>query len=218
MGYFVTEVCILISFIGAAISYQIAVGDLLKDVPGLDHTGKNSYIWLSGALILPLMWVKDLSYLSPVSLVGLVSLVVGVLSIYYYGSQDPTNPMATGHFDHPIPMSPQSGVDFSIFLGVTVYCFDLSTFTFPIQSSLQYSSDIMKVIRYSALLITAIYMIICIGIPILYANRSTGIHTNILEDLPQDSVVAAIVRITMVMVRAPPRSLAPLSFPLTRGS
>lgn len=193
-GVYITEICIILSLIGVAISNQIAISNLMKDV-FIFHLSINQWIIVSGISIFPFMLIKNPSSLSGVSLAGLFCVLLGILCLYFYSNQIV---YTTNHIG--LPLFPTDNLGFSTFIGVSCYCFGICTFVFPIQNSLLHKNDITIVIKYTLTIISSFYIIYSISIVFLYYHAEDGIKNNILENLPNDSFFAILVRISMSLV------------------
>ena len=92
-GRIAVNVCILLTQTGIVISYILFIGNLFIIVLTIageqidevicnesngDYCGrKNMYIWLAVLVLVPLCWIRNLSYLAYVSLFGISSISFG---------------------------------------------------------------------------------------------------------------------------------------------
>lgn len=145
---------------------------------------------------------------------GLICLMVGVLAIISYGlaefGSDTLNHPLVNLKDpsNPLPLFPESVPDTTIFIGVATFCFGLSSLAFPIEESMEKKEDFQKAVFWSLLFVWAIYVVIGDAGSLLYLHDPDGISDNILINLPEKSLAAALVRLSMALVCV-------LTFPLT---
>lgn len=99
---------------------------------------------------------------------------------------------------------PLSIGDTTTFIGVATYCFGLSSLAFPIEESMEHKENFSIAVLYSLIFVWFVYVLIGNGAAILYIHDSDGINDNILMNLPEDSVVASLVRFAMASVSRSP--------------
>ena len=107
------------------------------------------------------------------------------------------------------PLLPPSGfVGILNYIGTATFCYGQCSIIFPVEESMQDRSQIVNALIYCLLFVWAIYAFVGDFVAILYIHATGGLQSNILLNLPADSVVSLVVSLLMVGVCI-------LSYPLT---
>ena len=99
-----------------------------------------------------------------------------------------------------IPLFPRSVADALQFVGVTIFCFDICSLTFPIEESMRNKENFSKAAIWSLTFVWLLYAVLGDLGAILYVHSEQGIRDNILNNLPSDSYVSLLVKISMASV------------------
>jgi amino acid permease len=197
VGVYITDFSIIFTLIGVCVTYQLTFTQLLSAVPGVPFSDTELTI-LSALIIFPLSCAKNLSFMSSVSLLGLVFLSVGVFSIIYFGIINlPRN--SEEYVAIEFPLWPSSISGFFAYIGVASFCYALCFLVFPIQESLKEKSEVGIAILYALCFCWSVYAVLS-GAGVLYVYSNSTVQSNILLNLPVDSGFAVTVRLCMAMV------------------
>lgn len=201
IGSIVSDMSLLGCLGGACVSLQISFALMMADVPifAWDHpTQIIFYTYVSGFLVFPLCCINDVSFLSPISFLALISLIIGLATIVFFGWIEFGDVF---HEPSDLPLWPQTFGDMATFLGVSVFCYGLCVMVFPIENSMKARKEFPRAIFMACVIVTLIYVLISEIIGIIYSHDPNGIDQNILVNLPRNSFAALIVRITFANVR-----------------
>ena len=206
VGVYVIDMSIIITLLGVCITYQIAFSTLLKDVITLSH---RSLTIVSGILVFPLSgFTANIGLLSKYSLLGLLLLVLGILSIFCFGLGTYGNTIEYTAQGVHVNYWPRSLNDLTTYTGVTIFCFGLCSLAFPVEESMSNKSEFNKAVIYCLIFVWLLYTLVGDGLAILYSFDPNGVSSNILQNLPPHSWTALFVRLSM-------GSVSILTFPLT---
>lgn len=153
-------------------------------------------------IIYPLSCAKNVTALSFVSLLGIFFLSLSVIAILYFGIINLTsskNPSTIGDGEVSFPWWPSSTSGFFSYIGVASFCYAVCTLVFPIEDSLKEKDKIHVALFYSLGFCWLVYAILS-GTGVLYLYSTTAVQSNILLNLPTDSILGIIVRLSMAMV------------------
>jgi len=202
-----TDFSVIITLLGVCISYQITFAALLSELPGM-ILSRSSLTILSGIVLLPLCNVQTIDKLSFASIAALVCLGVAIITILVYGinlyGTEVRNYDAT---TNSVKLWAEDMKDTMFLVGVSTYCFGLCSAVFPIEESMKRKEDFSKAVAWSLVIVWVIYAVVGDAAAVLYAYDPHGVQDNILRNLPTQSTVANLVRISMAAVCL-------LSFPL----
>jgi proton-coupled amino acid transporter len=123
------------SQIGIALTYYLFIATNVNDLL-IYATGRavsvSTIVWLQVSLQVPLSWIRHIHYLEPTTMIADVGIVFGLVAILCVcavkivregstlGSQPAFNP-----------------VDYPLFVGTSVFCFEGLALTIPLQEALQ---------------------------------------------------------------------------------
>jgi uncharacterized membrane protein YkvI len=159
------------------------------------------YIYFSVILVYPLSCAKNVNFLSPISFLGLICLLIGLVTIVLFGISSFGNDIFTNYKNNnSLSMWPTSFENFSTFMGVAIFSYGLCVMVFPIEESMTHKQNFLKAVLWSCVIVTVLYSLIGDVISTIYSKDPNGIHQNILVNLPHNSIYATIVRITFAMV------------------
>jgi amino acid permease len=88
------------------------------------------------------------------------------------------------------------GKAFSL-LGVCVYLFGFNAMVLPMQKDMKDPSKAMEAVVIAAAGVLVFYLVTSTALVALYADAAGGVRGNILQNLPTDSMLASIVRLSM---------------------
>lgn len=219
VGVMVTDVSIIVTLLGVCIAYQITFAQLLQQIPATSYSTP-VLAGVFAVLALPLCCVPDVGALAAFSVFGLVCLIVSVIAIIVYGVafygsaawQDPfgealyssenhiTNGLNDAH-SH-LTLWPENLSAMSSFIGVATFCFGLCSLAFPVEESMENKKEFGKAVAWSLIFVWFVYVLLGDFGAILFVKDVSGIHDNILSNLPVDSFVALLVRLAMTGVSA----------------
>ena len=150
--------------------------------------------------------VKDLRNLSSFSLGGLIAILISVICLFIFGIElygkkvlDDNNMLGLKENTHHLHYWPTSLYGLGLAVGVAIFCFGLPSLIFPIEESMINKENIGKVVFIALALVWLIYFVVGDGLAILYINDPNGLQENLLVNLPTESYVAIIVRISMAL-------------------
>jgi len=203
-GVRITDFSVIVTLLGVCIAYQITFATLLQQVPGIGLS-KVSLTLLCGLLVLPISLYRDIGFLSNFSFIALVCLVLSVFVIIFYGAwnygmETLRDPFHSSYSTHSLNLFPQSIDDMTIFIGVATFCYGLCSMVCPIEESMAKREEFQQAVNWSLIFVWSVYGIIGTVGALLFFHHPDGIQDNILLNLPQDSLVATIVRVSMALV------------------
>lgn len=206
LGVRITDLCIVVTLLGVCVTYLITFSTMLQEIPGIPFSA-GQLTAFSILVVYPMSCSTDVSKLTSFSLLGLVCLIGGVISIVCFGiylfGQDV---MLAESID--LPLFPENAVDFSTFLGIVTFGFGLPSLAFPVEESMARPSEFYVAARWAVIFVWIVYFCMADGVSILFVHDDRGIASNILKNLPVDSFLGNAVRIAMAFVCL-------LTFPLT---
>lgn len=202
-GVFLTDFSIIVTLLGVCIAYQITFATLFHEIPSC-RISKTVLTIISGLIVLPVSCAKDVSILSWSSFAGLICLIIGVLSIiiyglWNYGTESIEFPM-TSESGRSLSFIPLTFSDATTFVGVATFCFGLCSLAFPIEESMKNKEEFGKAVTWSLIFVWFAYVAIGDLGSFMYIHDVSGIKDNILSNLPQDSLSASLVRLSMACV------------------
>ena len=204
---YLTDASIIITLLGVCITYQITFSKLMEDF--LQSQGVNnvssSHMSLFTMLILapPVVLTTDVSRLTHFSVAGLFMLLVGVAAIVLFGVSFYGNEVLSGSDPDTLqvlPLWPQSLEDFSAFIGIATFGFGVCSLVFPVEESMKDKAQFNAAAFAALLLVWITYSVMGAGVSALFIHDPHGIAGNILENLPQKSLTAEIVRVSFSIV------------------
>lgn len=203
-GMIFTDVAMIITLLGVCVTYLITFASLLDGIDGI-HASKLFLTVLMSAVAFPMCCVKNIGKLSSISLVGLVCLCVCVAAILYYGVsmygelalEDPFHSDTT---DSTLELLPDSAGAVASFVGISAFCFGICSLVFPVEENMNVKEEFHTAVKLSLAFVWLVYAIVGDVGALLFLHHPDGISDNILYDLPQDSFVAMLVRLSMAAV------------------
>jgi amino acid permease len=202
---YLTEFSVLFTLWGVCVAYQITFATLMLDVPLMQLSYSNLII-LSAIIVFPVAFVKNLSFLTKFSAAGLVCLICGIIAIIsngflQYGTgaiyEDVLNKKnSTNH----LFLWPENFLNMTSFIGVAIFCFGVCALAFPIEESMENKKDFKLAVSISLLFVWIVYVIIGNVSAMLYIHDDNGIQDNILKNLPKDSLLLTIIKLSMALV------------------
>lgn len=210
-GVALTDFSIIVTLIGVCIAYQITFAKLLQEVPFISW-GATELTVAFGILALPLCCVPDVGVLAVFSLVGLICLVTSVIAIVVYGVElygSEVHLASISTDSLAPPLWPQTLAGTASFVGVATFCFGICSCAFPIEESMADKTQFGTAVVWSLAFVWVVYVLFGDLGALLYAHDPAGVKDNILANLPTDSFVALLVRLTMTGVRAPRSTCCP---------
>lgn len=196
---------LIFTLIGVCIATQITVASMMMAIPG-NFLSNTAWTILSGIICIPLCLSKDVGFLAPYSFLGLLCLIIGIVAILYFGMESFGSnvfiePFTPGSIQmEPLSYFPTSLSGLAIFLGVANFCFEIASLAFSVEESMEHRENFQTAVLYCLVFVWLMYVIIADGAALLYIHDPQGIHENILSNLPQHSLIAALVRIMMAFV------------------
>jgi hypothetical protein len=143
-------------------------------------------------LIAPLSIVPDIGYLNRTSAAGLSVLAFAVLVIAGYGLLN--FPEDISKSLQWFPLDGLTGA--SNFFGCTVFGFGVVPFTYNYQESMAKPKKLPWITFLSLSLLAITYIVLGIGLLLLYPN----VENDILAELPEEGVLPIVTRLAMVIV------------------
>jgi hypothetical protein len=166
---------------------------------------------MSTFVIYPLTCVKNVSMLSSVSLLGILFLSMGVLAILFFGITNLDVSSSSGYDAVVFPWWPEDLSGFFSFIGVSCFCYAVCTLVFPIEDSLRDKESVHTAVFWALSFCWAVYAVLS-GTGILYLFGTSAVQSNILLNLPANSTIGVVVRLSMAMVNSGIRLLYPIVF------
>jgi len=205
---YLTDASIIITLLGVCVAYQITFGRLLEG-----FFEAHSMEWVTASelsfvtlvmLAVPVLMMTDVSSLTQFSVAGLVMLLVGVAAIILFGIGD-YGAAALSPSTHPVTLQslhlwPGSLNDYSTFIGIATFSFGMSSLVFPIEESMKFRSEFNRAAVLALSFVWLVYSFMGIGVSLLFVHDPKGIASNILENLPQRSIAADVVRVSFAIV------------------
>ena len=210
MGALLTGFCVIICLMGVGICYQISFALMMTGLPDsfnplchLDYSDQTIfYIYISAILVYPIACAKNVQFLSPVSFVALICLAIGLAVLIIFGySKVYQIEQVTHHGIFEWPSWPATISDGTSYMGIALYCYGLCVICFPIEESMENKNEFTKALVYSSIFVSIFYTFVGDVLSSIYLFDPNGVAQNILQNLPDQSHAAAIVRIVMAMVR-----------------
>ena len=196
-GVYIVDLSIILTLVGVCVTYQITFSQLISDIPGNTFDSIQLTI-LSAFIIYPFTCAKNVSFLSPVSLVGLMFLALGVLAIFYFGFINLPNNI-TPESNLPYPLWPESVSGLFSYIGVASFCYALCFIIFPVEESLKDPNEIGIAVFWALIFCWTVYALLSFS-GLLYFFGPNPIQSNILFNLPNTSVFAIVIRVNMAIV------------------
>jgi amino acid permease len=138
--------------------------------------------------------------LSSVSLWGIVCLLLAIATIIVYGVNYYGYDTTRRSYDLP-PLFSYSAEAVVNYFGVATFCVDICTAIFPVINSMKDQSSIKTTVLWSLCFIWVIYVAFGGVASSLFIFDPNGIQSNIISNLPSDSIVSTLVKICMALVR-----------------
>lgn len=203
---YLTDFCIVVTLMGVCVTYLITFMTLVRDI-GVSWSPFRLAL-LSAALVYPSSCSTDISKLTFISFSGLVVLVLAVFALVVFGLHDFGEDLARDPLSH-LSLFPVDGDSFASATGIAIFGFGLPSLAFPIEESMKNPGDFWKASWYTVLFVCIIYTVVGVGVSMLFVHDPRGISSNVLTNLPADSMSAHIVRLLMSLVCV---STFPLAF------
>lgn len=199
-GVYIANFCLLFTLLGVCVSYQTAFISLLLNLPFV-YLNQQQLALISAILVYPLCCIKDLQFLSVLSVLGLGCLLAGMLTIMLYGFHLYKLPENNLDSYSKVPNWPESAGDFCSFVGVAVFCYGYCTLALNVEENMKHKDEFMKAVIWSLFFVWVLYVTMGDIIGYLFSHIDTGeIKSNILANLPPDSITSNIVRSSMSIV------------------
>lgn len=203
---YLTDFCIVVTLMGVCVTYLITFMTLVRDI-GITWSPLGLAL-LSAALVYPSSCSTDISKLTFISFSGLVVLILAVFALVVFGLHDFGDDITRDPFGR-LSLLPLDGDSFASATGIAVFGFGLPSLAFPIEESMKTPGDFLKASWYTVLFVWIIYTVVGVGVSMLFVHDPRGISSNVLTNLPADSISAHIVRLLMSLVCV---STFPLAF------
>lgn len=240
-GSFLADFSLIVTLGGVCATYIITAVSLFADLieqydSSITSLSNESYTIMTlvvGIIIFIPCCSSDVSNLAKISLIALISLLVGIAALFGFGfyehlsihlmesenkkidikkqsledevtiiSHDPDDSIS-------LHLWPEDLSDIFISIGILSFCFGFATHCFPVEESMgEMKSQIMTAVVYCLMFVVVFYIFVGEGLYYFYVTDPDGISSNILGNLPQSSIAADIVRISIGVVCI-------LSIPLT---
>ena len=210
-GVYVTEFSIIVTLLGVCITYQITFAQMLVDLS--THSIPLLTI-ICGVIVFPLSCGKDMGSLTIVSAIGMICLLISIGAIvgygvtYYGGDLLGNNGRKEDTLGTSVPLFPVSLSGFTNYISVATFCVDICTPIFPVEESMRDRNEIKVAVVWALVVVWVTYVAVGDICVLLYSYDQAGIHSNILKNLPKNSMIADIVKSAMALVCV-------FTFPLT---
>ncbi|XP_057366705.2 neutral amino acid uniporter 4-like [Daphnia carinata] len=139
-----------------------------------------------------LNWLRDLKLLAPVSLLANILQSSSIVIVFYYIARDGLPPMAsTPAFNNWIGVS--------LFFGTVVFSFEGIGLILPIQKDMRHPRDFEG---WNGILNVAMVLVTCLALEMGfygYLKYGAEIQGSITLNLPQDEILARLVKVFMVL-------------------
>jgi proton-coupled amino acid transporter len=207
-GVYITDASIIITLLGVCVTYQITCTKLLEDffesMGGGFALVRNTELALFTLVVLalPVLLIDDVAVLAPYSVAGLVMLLGGVAAIVLYGLVlfGPETLAGISAGANALPLFPASLTDFSTFIGISTFGVGVCSLVFPVEEGMKFRSEFGKAVSLALISVWATYSVMGVGVSLLFVHDPDGISSNILENLPQRSYAAEVVRVSFSFV------------------
>ncbi|KAK4017026.1 hypothetical protein OUZ56_031982 [Daphnia magna] len=139
-----------------------------------------------------LNWLRDLKLLAPVSLLANILQSISIVIVFYYIARDGLPPMdSTPAFNNWIGVS--------LFFGTVVFSFEGIGLILPIQKDMRHPRDFEG---WNGILNVAMILVTCLALAMGfygYLKYGAEIQGSITLNLPQDEILARLVKVFMVL-------------------
>ena len=214
IGVYLADMSLIITLLGVCVTYLITSVAMISDIyvnyinNDIIITNNDTTIltFIMGGIIFLPCCAKDVGILSSVSLLALVSLIIGIFALFLFGIYEFGDDVNNTQENYSYV--PKNISDVFSFMGIVSFCFGLTSLCFPVESSMEDKKSFSIAVIWCLIFVVSLYTIVGDGLYILYANDDNGVNSNILSNLPQNSVTADIVRLCISLVCL-------LSIPLT---
>jgi solute carrier family 36 (proton-coupled amino acid transporter) len=187
----VLDVMTVLLLFGIITAYQDAMQSFISDTPL--SLGPTADAMVIASIMAPLSIVKNLGYLSRISALGLSVLLGTFLVIAGYGLVQ-YEPTVTPFKLQWLPLDGLTGA--SHWFGCVVFGFGIVPLTFNFHESMKEPHKLVGAATIAMLAVAASYIIIGIGLLILYPN----IEGDVLHELPQNGLLPVVTRLAMTLV------------------
>ena len=195
-GIYLVEGMLMVTIFGVCTAYIIFSEQLLGASPlSLGSEAANA---LACALVVFLPSLsKDVSYLVPLSNIGLFVLMAVVCSMFYVGATGETHAE-----NRAVDLLPASFRGFAVYFGVAVYCFGGTPLMFPVKESMedQRAKSFRRAHQMALLLTSLAYCVVGVGLAVVFARTAGGVPANLLQVLPRESRLASVLRLSFLVV------------------
>lgn len=196
-GIYLVEGMLMVTIFGVCTAYIIFSEQLLGASPlSLGSEAANA---LACALVVCLPSLsKDVSYLVPLSNIGLLVLMAVVCSMFYVGATGETR----AENQETVDLLPASFRGFAVYFGVAVYCFGGTPLMFPVKESMEdQRAKSFRRAQQTALALTSLaYCVVGVGLAIVFSRTAGGVPANLLQVLPRESRFASVLRLSFLVV------------------
>jgi amino acid permease len=204
-GVQIADSCLIVTLLGVCVTYLITASAMMQDILGMDLRSELTVI--IGILLYPLACVEDVQKLTGVNLVALFAIMVGIVSLFWFGLTIYGENLSTHQWTDNL-LYPASVADFTYYCGVSSFCFGMCSLVFPVEESMRDRRELNKAVSWAIIFVVGLYSFVGDGLYLLYKYDGSGIRGNILQNLPMDSIASLLVRASIVGVCV-------LSFPFT---
>eukprot|EP00124_Ichthyophonus_hoferi_P003082 Ihof_evm5s246 gene=Ihof_evmTU5s246 len=189
-GAFSVDLAIVITSVGAAISYLIFIENTMFDVS--QALSKAQWVLIGIIPLIYLICLDDLAFLTWVSIGGIMALIVGYGSVFGYGIMTQTFTITPG--DMFIP----KGVPQMFSLLVFSCCYPCVFF--PIYEQMRKKNDAEFFRMLLAALVVTVALFSVVGIVSMGLYKEAGVQEIIINNLPKHSIFANIMRCALSLV------------------
>eukprot|EP00123_Amoebidium_parasiticum_P011885 comp20967_c0_seq1/m.28058 comp20967_c0_seq1/g.28058 ORF comp20967_c0_seq1/g.28058 comp20967_c0_seq1/m.28058 type:complete len:424 (-) comp20967_c0_seq1:171-1442(-) len=189
-GVYSVDIAIVVTSVGAAITYLIFIENTMYDVTQV--LKQRDWVLLGMIPLVCLVCLDDLSFLTWVSIGGIVALFVGFASVFGYG-------FSTQHFDIAVSdMVIPTGVPQLFCLIVFAYAYPCVFFPIYEQMRKKNDAEFFKVFGMALAVVVAVFA--TLGAVAMGCYKEAGIKEIIINNLPTQSVYANLVRCALSIV------------------
>ncbi|KAL6047109.1 Transmembrane amino acid transporter protein [Balamuthia mandrillaris] len=182
-----TYVFMLIQGLGACAVYVVFCGDLLHAVSSKLSVAE--YIIIIGAFEILLSWIKSFRYLSVTSILGDLSLLLGVVVVFAYGFKD------GGFIDSPFDFPAFRPSTYPQFFGTAAFLFSITMYLFPIESSMK-EPRFFPLALHSAFFITTILNVVFAGFGYMFFGDD--VKDIVIDNLGTKSAFIIVAKVALV--------------------
>ncbi|KAG2373425.1 hypothetical protein C9374_012164 [Naegleria lovaniensis] len=186
---------LFVTQLGFCCAYLTFISSNLMNIFGTPTTlgWKALFIFITGVAVFPFCCIRNLKYLSPVSIISEIMIILGVGIVLYFAFDKLASEPFPGLYRN---LRPYNFEQFATFFGICLFAFEGVGLVLPIESNMRDKKAYPMLLFVGMIIICA--SMILLGI-VGYLAYGMGVNSLITFNLPADGALPLIIKIFLII-------------------